>query len=157
MDKNTKIMVRLAMLVALSAIGAYFPFPSPVGTVALDSAPGYFAALAFGGLAGGLVLFLGHIVSALKMGFPLGIIHLFIALMMGGCGYIYYYLKERINIIVSSIITIILNGVVMNALLIPLLGMGFYLSMLTPLFTGSVINILVAAIIYKVLKEKVDF
>lgn len=152
---KTKLMVRMAMLVALSAIGAYFPFPSPIGTVALDSAPGLFAALVFGGWYGGLVLFLGHLISALKMGFPLGAIHIFIAFMMGGCGVAYYYLKEKINLIVSSIIAIILNGVVVNALLIPLLGKGFFLSMLTSLLIGAFVNILVAGIIFKFLGEKV--
>ncbi len=156
MKMNTKIMVILAMLVALSAIGAYLPIPSPVGTVALDSAPGFYASLVFGGTYGGLVLLLGHLISALKMGFPLGFIHVFIGVLMGVCGYIYYYLFRKTNLIVSSIIAIIFNGVVLNAILIPLLGIGFFLSMLTPLLFGSFLNILVAGILFKVLGEKVD-
>lgn len=43
-----KRIARVAILVALSAVGAFIKLPSPTGTVALDSAPGFVAAAAFG-------------------------------------------------------------------------------------------------------------
>jgi hypothetical protein len=83
-ESKTKRLVLLSLMAALSAVGAYVIIPSPVGTVALDSAPGYLASLLFGGISGGVVLLLGHLISAVKSGFPLGIIHLLIAVLMGG-------------------------------------------------------------------------
>ena len=154
--KNNKLLSRLALLVALSAVAAYIPIPSPTGTVALDSAPGYFAVLAFGGGSGALVLGLGHIFSSLKSGFPLGALHLLIALLMAACGLIYAWLYRKFNIVFSSIIAVILNGIGISATLIPILGMGFFAAMTLPLLTGSLINVLAAVILYQLLKNRLD-
>jgi len=76
-------VARVAILVALSGVGAFIKIPSPTGTVALDSAPGYLAAVAFSPLEGGVVGALGHLISAATAGFPLGLpIHLIIAAEM---------------------------------------------------------------------------
>ena len=64
---NTKLLTRLALLIAISAVAAYIPIPSPTGTVALDSSPGYFAALVFGGYKGAVVLAIGHLFSSLNI------------------------------------------------------------------------------------------
>ena len=153
-ENSTKLLTRLALLVALSAVAAYVPLPSPTGTVALDSAPGYFAVLLFGGYKGAIVLALGHIFSSLKTAFPLGALHLLIAILMGGCGIAFSLLKKKLNIIISSVITILLNGVVLPLILIPILGYGFFVAMLLPLLTGSLLNVFVAVVLYRLLKDK---
>ena len=153
---STKLLTRLSLLVALSAIAAYFPLPSPTGTVALDSAPGYFAVLVFGGIEGALVLLVGHLFSALKSGFPLGAIHILIALLMGGCGIVFYFLKDKLNLIIAAIITILINGIILPSFLIPLLGTGFFAAMLIPLLFGSLVNVFTAVLLYKLLKNRMD-
>ncbi len=153
---NTKKLVLLALMVALSAVGAYIVLPSPIGTVALDSAPGYLSSLLFGSINGSIVLFLGHLLSSLKMGFPLGMIHLLIAVLMGGCGIAFYYVYKKTNIIISSVLVILLNGVVITALLIPFLGYAFFLSMVSPLLVGSAVNIILAGVLNKILADRID-
>lgn len=153
---NTKLLTRLSLLVALSAIAAYFPLPSPTGTVALDSAPGYFAVLVFGGFEGALVLLVGHLFSALKTGFPLGAIHVLIAFLMGGCGIAFYWLKNNLNITIAAIITILINGIILPLFLIPLLGRGFFAAMILPLLFGSLVNVFVAVLLFKLLKTRMD-
>ena len=153
---STRKLTRLSLLIAISAVAAYIPLPSPIGTVALDSAPGYFAALIYGGVPGAVVLSLGHIFSALKMGFPLGSIHLLISVLMGGCGLVYYQVKIKFNLISASLIGILLNGISIAFLLIPLLGVGFFLSMTGSLLLGATANIILAGILYRVLKEKIN-
>jgi len=155
-ESKTKRLVLLSLMVALSAVGAYVIIPSPVGTVALDSAPGYLASLLFGGISGGVVLLLGHLISAVKSGFPLGIIHLLIAVLMGGCGLVFAYLNTVTNYFISSLCVIILNGVIITALLIPFTGYGFFLAMLAPLLVGSTVNVVLAAVINKILEERMD-
>ncbi len=155
-ENSTKLLTRLAFLIALSAVAAYVPLPSPTGTVALDSAPGYFAVLLFGGYKGAIVLAVGHIFSSLKTGFPLGALHLLIAILMGGCGFLFSLLKKKLNIIISSVITILLNGVVLPLILIPILGYGFFAAMLLPLLTGSLLNVFVAVVLYRLLKNKLE-
>lgn len=153
---STKRMVLLALLVALSAVGAYIIIPSPIGTVAFDSAPGYFSCLLLGGSAGGFVLFLGHLVSALKIGFPLGMLHLLIAGLMAVCGVIYSYTYKKAGLVISTIVAIILNGVVVTALLIPFLGSAFFFAMVGPLLLGSAANILMSGILFKLINNRVN-
>ena len=77
---------RLAIFTALSAVGSLLKIPSPNGSLAFDSAPGFFAALLFGPLEGSLVCGLGHMATAAVSGFPLGLLHLPIALGMALAG-----------------------------------------------------------------------
>jgi uncharacterized membrane protein len=77
---------RLAIFTALSVVGSLIKIPSPIGSLAFDSAPGFFVALFFGPLEGGLVCGIGHLATAAASGFPLGILHLPIALGMALAG-----------------------------------------------------------------------
>ncbi|MGI6424678.1 MAG: hypothetical protein ACOX2A_05490 [Tepidanaerobacteraceae bacterium] len=45
---KTNTFALMGMFIALSIVGAFIKIPSPTGTVALDSAPGYTAALLLG-------------------------------------------------------------------------------------------------------------
>ena len=54
----------IAVFVALSAAGSLVKIPSPLGSVGLDSAPGFFTALAFGGWLGFLVIAIGHLLTS---------------------------------------------------------------------------------------------
>jgi riboflavin transporter len=77
---------RLSIFTALSAAGSLIKIPSPVGSLAFDSAPGFLIALLFGPIEGALVAGLGHLATAVVSGFPLGILHLPIALGMALAG-----------------------------------------------------------------------
>ncbi|MEL0627391.1 ECF transporter S component [Salinibacterium amurskyense] len=147
-----KRIARVSILVALSAVGAFIKLPSPTGTVALDSAPAFVAAAAFGPLEGSIVGVLGHMFSALITGFPLGLpVHILVALAtfvwVGAFGYV----ARKTNIWVAIPVGIILNGVGGAALLIPIYGIGIFASLLLPLVIGSAINIVIAVAVVKVL------
>lgn len=147
-----KRIARIAILVALSAVGAFIKLPSPTGTVALDSAPGFVAAAAFGPVEGSIVGALGHMFSALITGFPLGLpVHLLVAaatfVWVGAFGWV----ARRVNIWVAIPVGIILNGVGGAALLIPIYGVGIFATLVLPLLVGSTINIIIAVAVVKVL------
>jgi uncharacterized membrane protein len=147
-----KRIARVAILVALSAVGAFIKLPSPTGTVALDSAPGFVAAAAFGPIEGSIVGALGHMFSALITGFPLTLpVHLLVAaatfIWVGAFGWV----ARRINIWVAIPVGILLNGVGGAALLIPIAGFGAFTALVLPLVVGSAINIVIAVAVVKVL------
>lgn len=145
-------VARISILVSLSAVGAFIKLPSPTGTVALDSAPGFVAAAAFGPGEGSIVGAFGHMFSALITGFPLGLpIHLLVAaftvVWVGAFGII----ARRINILVAAPIGVLLNGVGGAALLIPVLGKGIFATLVIPLTVGSAVNVIIAVAVFRVL------
>lgn len=147
-----KRIARVAILVALSAVGAFIKLPSPTGTVALDSAPAFVAAAAFGPGEGAIVGALGHMFSALITGFPLGLpIHVLVAASMIVWIALFGLVARKVNIWVAIPVGIILNGVGGAALLIPVYGFGIFATLVLPLLVGSTINIIIAVAVVKVL------
>lgn len=146
-------VARVAILVALSAVGAFIKLPSPTGTVALDSAPAWLAGAAFSAVEGSIVGALGHLVSALSTGFPLGLpVHLLVAVEMVVFVWVFAVLARRISIWLAIPVGIVLNGVLGAAILIPVGGVGMFVSLVLPLTVGSAINIIIAAAAARVLR-----
>ena len=86
----------MAIFIALSAVGSLIKIPSPLGSIGLDSAPGFFAAVAFGGWVGFIVIAVGHILSAAIVGFPLTLpVHLAVAAGMGVCALVFRWLGRK--------------------------------------------------------------
>ena len=144
-----KRMARMAVFIALSAVGSLIKIPSPTGTVALDAAPGFFSAIAFGWLEGGIVAGLGHLLTAATTGFPLGImIHLLVAGEQFLWAAVFWFVKEKVNIWAAAAAAIFCNGVLGALILLPMGGIGLYISMLPGLLVGSVVNVVIAAAAY---------
>ena len=151
--QNIRRIAIMAVFLALSAVGALIKIPSPLGTVALDSAPGFFSALAFGSIEGCLVIAIGHLLTSAVVGFPLGIpMHLVIAIEMAVFALIYRLVNKKIGLIPAVIITSLLNGVVAALSVFPMGGMGAVLGLMPFLLLGSVLNVAVSALAYKALK-----
>ncbi|AFK85100.1 MULTISPECIES: ECF transporter S component [Thermoanaerobacterium] len=145
--KNVKTLTLVAMLIAMSAVGAMIKI---YNTVAFDSLPGYFASLYFGGYIGAIVISLGHIFTALTSGFPLGIPnHIIIAVSMAACAYFYSLAYKKFNSYVAIVVGTILNGPVATLIFVPQYGWGFFFQMVLPLTIASFANVLLASIIYK--------
>lgn len=138
-------LARMAILIALSVVGALIRVPSPTGTVAFDALPGYFAALAFGPIEGGIVGAIGHIVTAMFTGFPLGVpLHLLVAVEMFVFVWVFGYLARRVNVIVAAVVAVILNGVAGPLLTIPIAGTGLFASLLLPLTVTTIVVVILA-------------
>lgn len=145
---KTKKLVVVSLLVALSVVGSFIKIPSPTGTIALDSLPGYLGAAILPLPLGAAVGALGHLISALTVSFPLGFpLHLFIALQMAVYVGVFGYLNKKGYKIMAIIIAVILNGLAAPALLIPIMGAGIFWALLLPLIAGSAVNIILAAVL----------
>lgn len=158
---NTVKLVYIATLIAISFIGSLIKIQ---GSIALDSMPGFFAALALGPLSGALVGGIGHLLTSLTSGFPLTLpIHLIIALEMAAFIYVFGLAYKNINKVTASIIAIILNGA--GAVLIlapitiwmglPLKGKAFIYAMILPLTIASAVNVILAVVVYKIIKKQI--
>jgi len=143
---KTRRLVLVSLFIALSAVGGLLKIPSPTGTIAFDSLPGYLGAVILLGWQGAVVGALGHLFSAWTVSFPLGVpLHLYIAVQMAVYVSIFGLLFKKGYKVLAVIIAVILNGVIAPALLIPTMGVGAFWGLLLPLIIGSGVNIILAA------------
>ncbi|MBR0598236.1 ECF transporter S component [Sinanaerobacter chloroacetimidivorans] len=146
----------MAIFIALSAVGAMIKIPSPIGSIGLDSCPGYFCALAFGSAEGAIIIAIGHLLSAAVVGFPLTIpIHLAVAVCMGILAVIFRLIgrKGTAGLVVSVVAIALLNSFGVGLLLLPLGGWGLYLANIVSLLVAAAVNTIIAAIAYASVKN----
>ena len=156
---KTYRLARISVFSALSVVGSFIHPPSPVQTVAFDSSPGFFAALYFGAMDGALVSGIGHIVTSIINGFPLGILHLSIALGMavaGGMMGVVNRISDKRGYLAAVLVGIAINsGLVV--VLVPAFGWGAALGLLPFLFLAASLNGLVAALAYAGVRGRLRF
>ncbi len=147
-------VARMSVFISLSAVGALTKIPSPTGTVALDACPGYFAAAAYGYREGAFVAAAGHLLTALTIGFPLGLpVHLYIALQMAAWAVAFRFLTVHVHPVAGLIGGVILNGPGSSLLMVPVGGVGLAAALALPLTIGSFANVLLAGIAYSVVRR----
>lgn len=161
-EKNTtRKLVYISMLIAISFIGSLIKIQ---GTIALDSMPGFFAALYLGPAAGAIVASIGHMLTSMSSGFPLTLpMHLLVTFGMGVAVYLFGIIYKRFNGLVACVSGILLNGVVLVLFLapftvllgIPLNGIAFVLAMIVPLTLASAVNVILAYTIYKTIGHRI--
>ena len=154
---SAKRIAILAIFIALSAVGAVIKIPSPLGSIGLDSFPGYFCALAFGYPEGAIVIAVGHILSAAIARFSLTVpLHLAIAASMAVVAVIVRFLATKlgkIGPILSIVIGVLLNSFVLGFWLLPLGGWGLYTGATPSLFIASLVNGIIAVIAFYALRN----
>jgi uncharacterized membrane protein len=125
-----------------------------VSTVAFDSSPGFFAALFFGPTDGAIVCGIGHMATAIVNGFPLGILHLPIALGLALAGAATGSFNRRFGIVPGAAIGVIINTVLIVTA-IPVLGLAATVAFLPFLAFAAIVNMCVASVVYKSLKGRI--
>lgn len=153
---SVKKITVMAVFIALSAVGALIKIPSPLGTIAFDSAPGFFVALGFTGWMGAIVAAIGHLLTAGFAGFPQTIpVHLFIAAGMAVCAWILGSLKKygTPGMVGGLVLAALLNSFGIGLVLIPIAGMPAYLAATPFLLAGAVANLAVSVIAWLVLRK----
>lgn len=139
----------MSMAVALAAAGSLIKLPSPVGTVALDSWPGYLCALIIGP-EGAWVALAGHLASGFVAGFPLGLfLHAAVAIEMALCALAFRWATSRAGAVLGAAVAVVLNGVAAPVALLPWLGRPLVLSLILPLSLAAGVNVALAAMLYK--------
>jgi len=138
---------RIPVFCALSVIGSFIHLPGPIQTVAFDSAPGFFAALYFGPLDGAAVCGIGHLATSIVNGFPLGILHLPIALGLACAGAAIGLVKMKLNAILGLGVGIIINTALV-VLAVPAIGWAATISFIPFLFLAACANGIAAGAAY---------
>jgi uncharacterized membrane protein len=150
------IIARIAIFSALTVIGSFIKTPSPIPSVAFDSSPGFFAALYFGVFDGALVCGIGHIATSVISGFPLGALHLPIALGMALSGAAIGFvnkLNKKWGFIPGLIVGVAINTALV-VLAVPVITWAGAIAFAPLLLLGASLNAIVAAIVYVALRGK---
>lgn len=140
------------LFIALSLLGANVKFWG--NTIALDSAPGFLAALLLGSGYGGFVGAAGHIFSALISGMPLSpVVHMITAVSMAVVMMLHGFLARKfgnglVAIFIRVIVAILMNSVIATLPLIPILDWGMIVSLWVPLAIATTVNVLIAEFAY---------
>ncbi|MBP2242409.1 putative membrane protein [Cytobacillus eiseniae] len=144
---RAKKMAFISLLVALTAIGAAIKIPAPIGSIALDAFPALLAAALLGGPAGAVVGGMGHLLSALLGGMPLGPLHFVVAIEMAFLSIVFAYLYRTGKRWQAGILFILGNTFAAPLPFLFLISKAFYLSIVPSLFIGSAVNTVIALVI----------
>ena len=150
---RTLLVARVAAFSALSVVGSFIHLPSPVPSVAFDSAPGFFVALFFGPLDGACVLGLGHMATAIVSGFPLGVLHFPIAVGLAAGGAVVGAVNRRWHYLPAIVAGVGINTALV-VLAIPVLGVAATLAFTPFLLLAAAVNAAVATIAYLILRRR---
>lgn len=145
-NKVSRKITLISVLVALTVVGAAIKVPAVIGSVAFDSFPALLAAALLGGPAGAVVAGMGHLLSALMGGFPLGALHGLIAIEMALLAFIFSFFYKSGRNWVAAILFVLGNTFVAPFPFMFLMGDAFYLALLPSLFVGSVLNMAIALV-----------
>ncbi|MGJ7034796.1 putative membrane protein [Anoxybacillus eryuanensis] len=143
----------LVMFISLSVIGSLIKIPFTIGSIALDSAPAVVAAFLLGPTAAALIASVGHIVSALFGGFPLGPFHLLVACEMAALLYVVGLLIKRGWLIYSYICFFIGNAFIAPLPFIWIISPAFVLSIVPSLALATAVNLAIAIVVSKALQR----
>lgn len=151
--KNTKILTLTAMVMALCAIGALIKIPVFSTTAALDAAPAFISAVflppLYAGIAGGI----GHMLTALTSGMPLGPFHFIIAGAMFIVVWIFALLHRRGQHTLKWIWALVSNGIVSPLPFYFLISPAFYISATPGIVLATILNLVLAAILMPILQK----
>jgi uncharacterized membrane protein len=153
---SQKNMIAIIIFSVVSAALGLVKIPGPAGSIALDSAPAFFAALYFSPMVGAVVGLVGHLGSALTGGWPLGGLHIYVAIEMFIWVLIFGFFASRhktiLILLFAGILAAILNGVIGTLLLtvtpICNLEWAFATKLIWVLLIAAIVNITLAITAY---------
>lgn len=137
---KSKTYTLFIAFLSLSVAGSFIKIPAIVGSVAFDSMPALAAAVLLSPAAGVAVAALGHLMSAGLGGFPLGPLHLLIAVQMGVLALLFGMMYRKNIKRAAALFFIIGNGIAAPLCFLPILGSSMVLALMPSLFAAAVLN-----------------
>ncbi|WP_338471480.1 ECF transporter S component [Niallia sp. XMNu-256] len=144
---NIKKISLISLFIALCVAGASIKIPAVVSSVALDMVPALVGSVMLGSLPGATIAFIGHLLSALFGGMPMGPLHLLVGLEMAALVWLFAIFYKKGYRLLASVLFVTGNTVFAPLPFLFLIGSGFYVGLMPSLFIGSVFNTGIALIL----------
>ncbi|MGC7928733.1 ECF transporter S component [Lysinibacillus sp. VIII_CA] len=154
MDRQ-KLMtwILTAMVAAICAVGAAIKVPAFISTAALDSAPAFLGVVFLSPLLAGIAGFIGHFISALTAGFPLGPLHVIIAVEMFIVVWIFGIMHKKGMHFWKWPVALVLNGIVAPLPFYFIISPAFFWGALGSIFIATAINLIIVAVVMPILSK----
>lgn len=154
MDRQ-KLMkwILTAMVAAICAVGAAIKVPAFISTAALDSAPAFLGVVFLSPLLAGVAGLIGHFISALTAGFPLGPLHVIIAIEMFIVVWIFGVMHKKGMHVWKWPVALVLNGIVAPLPFYFIISPAFFWGALASIFIATAINLVIVAVAMPILSK----
>ncbi|WP_418300967.1 ECF transporter S component [Lysinibacillus fusiformis] len=154
MDRQ-KLMkwILTAMVAAICAVGAAIKVPAFFSTAALDSAPAFLGVVFLSPLYAGVAGLIGHFISALTAGFPLGPLHVIIAIEMFIVVWIFGVMHKKGMHVWKWPVALVLNGIVAPLPFYFIISPAFFWGALASIFIATAINLVIVAVVMPILSK----
>ncbi|MEK5431119.1 ECF transporter S component [Lysinibacillus sp. FSL R7-0073] len=154
MDRQ-KLMkwILTAMVAAICAVGAAIKVPAFISTAALDSAPAFLGVVFLSPILAGVAGLIGHFISALTAGFPLGPLHVIIAVEMFIVVWIFGVMHKKGMHVWKWPVALVLNGIVAPLPFYFIISPAFFWGALASIFIATAINLMIVAVVMPILSK----
>ncbi|WP_342542178.1 ECF transporter S component [Paenisporosarcina sp. FSL H8-0542] len=150
---NVRLITVTAMVATLCAIGALVKLPVGIGSAALDAVPALVSIAILPPVFSGIAASVGHLVSALSIGMPLGPFHALIAVEMFGILWIFAVLHQKGWIRWKWLFFILANSVIAPLPFYFLISPAFFYGAVPSLLLASCLNAVIAFLLEPVMKR----
>jgi len=141
------------MVAAICAVGAAIKVPAFISTAALDSAPAFLGVVFLSPLLAGVAGLIGHFISALTAGFPLGPLHAIIAVEMFIVVWIFGVMHKKGMHFWKWPVALVLNGIVAPLPFYFIISPAFFWGALSSIFIATAINLIIVAVVMPILSK----
>ncbi|EPD51189.1 hypothetical protein HMPREF1210_01786 [Paenisporosarcina sp. HGH0030] len=150
---NVRLITVTALIATLCAIGALFKLPVGIGSAALDAVPALVSIAILPPVFSGIAASVGHLVSALSIGMPLGPFHALIAVEMFGILWIFAVLHQKGWVRWKWLFFILANSVIAPLPFYFLISPAFFYGAVPSLLLASCLNAVIAFLLEPVMKR----
>lgn len=144
---NIRKISLISLFIALCVAGASIKIPAIVSSVALDMVPALLGSVMLGSIPGVIIAFIGHLLSALIGGMPMGPLHFLVGLEMAVLVGLFAILYKKGQRLVASVLFIVGNTVVAPLPFLFLIGSGFYVGVMPSLLIGALFNTVISLVL----------
>jgi len=146
-------LILTAMVAAICAVGAMIKVPAFISTAALDSAPAFLGVVFLSPILAGVAGLIGHFITALTSGFPLGPLHIIIAVEMLIVVWVFGVMHKKGMHYWKWPVALVLNGIVAPLPFYFIISPAFFWGALGSILMATVINLIIVAVVMPVLSK----
>lgn len=146
-------LILTAMVAAICAVGAMIKVPTFISTAALDSAPAFLGVVFLSPILAGAAGLIGHFITALTSGFPLGPLHIIIAVEMLIVVWVFGMMHKKGMHFWKWPVALVLNGIVAPLPFYFIISPAFFWGALGSILMATVINLIIVAVVMPILSK----